>query len=120
MTTIPQGELKLIDTEEKAVALPGLLSLLNYFEEDNKKFTIEDGKNVYTNVLDATFDTFVSVLTKNGFPNIEIIVQVGWPTDGDLYANDETAEKFYRGFLKKLGTEESLDTIVFTKYYRVE
>lgn len=92
-----------------------------YFEEDNKNFTIKDGKNVYTNVFDATFDTFVSALRKNGFPNIEIIVQVGWPTDGDLYANDETAEKFYRGFLKKLfnkkGTPlypKQLDVFIFS------
>ncbi|KAM7513800.1 hypothetical protein LguiA_003383 [Lonicera macranthoides] len=75
-----------------------------YFKEANTNFTIKDGQNVYTNVFDATFDTFVSAIRRNGFPNMEIIAQVGWPTDGDIHASIPIAKTFYRGLLKKLSS----------------
>lgn len=80
-----------------------------YFEETkeaNTNFTIKDGQNVYKNVFDAVFDTFVSAIKRNGFPNMEIIAQVGWPTDGDIHASIPNAETFYRGLLKKLSSNK--------------
>ncbi|KAM7471812.1 hypothetical protein LguiA_009995 [Lonicera macranthoides] len=73
-----------------------------FFEED-KQFTIEDGNDTYTNVFDATFDTFVWAKRKYGYDSVPIVVgQIGWPTDGDIYANVSTATRFYQGFFKKI------------------
>ncbi|KAG9443893.1 hypothetical protein H6P81_015233 [Aristolochia fimbriata] len=64
---------------------------------------IVDGSITYTNVFDANYDTLVSALEKNGFPNAEVIIgEVGWPTDGDKNANLQYARRFNQGLLDKL------------------
>ncbi|KAL1827455.1 hypothetical protein ACET3Z_005867 [Daucus carota] len=77
------------------------------FFDNNSTFRIQDGPNVYTNVFDFVYDSFVSALRKYGFGNLRLIVtQVGWPTDGHVYANVSTAQRFYVGFLKKIANNE--------------
>lgn len=58
----------------------------------------------YTNVFDANFDTLVSALKAVGHGNMTIIVgEVGWPTEGDINANNGNAYRFYNGLFTKLG-----------------
>lgn len=62
---------------------------------------VKDGDRVYTNVFDANFDILVSALTKAGYSDMEIIVgEIGWPTDGDKFANIKNAQRFNQGLLK--------------------
>ncbi|KAH7666290.1 Glycoside hydrolase family 17 protein [Dioscorea alata] len=62
-----------------------------------------DGNIQYTNVFDANFDTLVSALNSIGFGDLPIIIgEVGWPTDGDINANANLAQRFYNGLLKRL------------------
>ncbi|GMI79239.1 ZERZAUST [Hibiscus trionum] len=57
----------------------------------------------YTNVFDANFDTLVSALRAIGYGDLTIIVgEVGWPTDGDKYANIANAQRFYSGLMPRL------------------
>ncbi|KAK8938991.1 Glucan endo-1,3-beta-glucosidase 8 [Platanthera zijinensis] len=86
---------------------------------DNKHFPVDfaffdgtgqpivDGGRRYTNVFDANFDTLVYALKKIGAGDMEIVVgEVGWPTEGADNANVASAERFYRGFLKKMAGNE--------------
>lgn len=77
------------------------------FFDNNSTFNVKDGANVYTNIFDFVYDSFVWALKKNGFGNMKIIVtQIGWPTDGHIYANASTAERFFNGLLKKMSKDE--------------
>ncbi|OMO55944.1 Glycoside hydrolase, family 17 [Corchorus capsularis] len=79
-----------------------------------KDFAFFDGghpitdKNIqYSNVFDANFDTLVYALKKAGVPDLKIIVgEVGWPTDGNVYATKDNAKKFYDGLFKKLASNK--------------
>ncbi|CAL9125417.1 unnamed protein product [Musa acuminata var. zebrina] len=65
------------------------------------KTRVSDGEAVYTNVLDASFDTLVWSLRKAGYPDMPIIIgEIGWPTDGDKNANVKMAKEFNRGLLR--------------------
>lgn len=56
---------------------------------------VTDGTLVYTNVFDASYDGLVRALTAGGYPNMSIIVgEIGWPTDGTVYANVTLAQRF--------------------------
>lgn len=56
---------------------------------------IVDGALTYTNVFDASYDTLIAALEKNGFGSVEVIIgEIGWPTDGDKEANVENARRF--------------------------
>ncbi|CAH9118786.1 unnamed protein product [Cuscuta europaea] len=64
---------------------------------------VVDGSTVYTNVLDANYDTLVWALEKNGYGSLPIIIgEVGWPTDGDQNANLEYARKFNQGLVDRI------------------
>ncbi|CAN4106790.1 unnamed protein product [Withania somnifera] len=77
-----------------------------YFDE-HENYTIKDGPNIYKNIFTFTYDTFVSALTKAGYPDTEIIVgQIGWPTDGYPNANPKNAERYHRGLLRYLKRKE--------------
>ncbi|KAK8956748.1 Glucan endo-1,3-beta-glucosidase 8 [Platanthera zijinensis] len=68
---------------------------------------IVDNGIKYTNVFDANFDTLVSSLTAAGVPDLPIIIgEVGWPTDGDINANAQNAERFYNGLLPRLARKQ--------------
>ncbi|CAM6017468.1 unnamed protein product [Sphagnum balticum] len=57
--------------------------------------SIVDGTHVYTNVFDASYDGLVTALTTAGFPSLPIIVgEIGWPTDGNPFANIQFAQSF--------------------------
>ncbi|KAM7262115.1 hypothetical protein ACFE04_021192 [Oxalis oulophora] len=64
---------------------------------------VVDNNITYTNAFDANFDTLVTTLTKNGFPDMPIMIgEIGWPTDGNQFANASLAKKFYNGLFEKL------------------
>lgn len=80
---------------------------LDYAFFEGRSAPVVDGNIQYTNVFDANFDTLVWSLKKAGVPDIKIVVgEVGWPTDGDQYANSKLAKRFYDGFLKKIAKKE--------------
>lgn len=75
----------------------------NFAFFDGGSAPVVDGSIQYTNVFDANFDTLVSALRGAGFPNMPIVVgEVGWPTDGDINAKTELAQRFYNGLLKRI------------------
>ncbi|XP_052182901.1 glucan endo-1,3-beta-glucosidase 5 [Diospyros lotus] len=64
---------------------------------------VVDGSVSYTNVFEANFDTLISALEKNGFPNLPVIVgEIGWPTDGDSNASKELARRFNQGLVDRI------------------
>ncbi|KAG1326829.1 glucan endo-1,3-beta-glucosidase 6 [Cocos nucifera] len=66
---------------------------------------VVDGSITYTNVFDANHDTLVWALQKNGYGNLSIIVgEIGWPTDGDMNANIQYAQRFNQGFMKRVAS----------------
>lgn len=63
----------------------------------------KDGKKLYDNSFDLSYDTLVTALSGAGFPQMDIIIdQIGWPTDGAVNANTSTAETFMKGLLNRL------------------
>ncbi|KAL7230414.1 hypothetical protein ACSBR2_008824 [Camellia fascicularis] len=68
---------------------------------------VKDKDHSYDNMFDANLDTLVWSLKKAGVPDLKIIVgEAGWPTDGNINANNKLARRFYNGFLKKLATDK--------------
>ncbi|XP_008781699.1 glucan endo-1,3-beta-glucosidase 6-like [Phoenix dactylifera] len=66
---------------------------------------VGDGSITYTNVFDANHDTLVWALQKSGFGNLSIIVgEIGWPTDGDMSANIQYAQRFNQGFMQRVSS----------------
>ncbi|PKA62542.1 Glucan endo-1,3-beta-glucosidase 6 [Apostasia shenzhenica] len=64
-----------------------------------------DGSTTYTNTLDANHDTLVWALKKNGFGNMPIIIgEIGWPSDGDMNANVQYAQKFNQGLVNHISS----------------
>ncbi|XP_072952763.1 glucan endo-1,3-beta-glucosidase 6 [Typha angustifolia] len=64
-----------------------------------------DGTASYTNMFDANHDTLIWALKKNGFGNLPVIVgEIGWPTDGDMNANLQYAQRFNQGFMTHIST----------------
>lgn len=79
--------------------------------------TVVDGAKIYSNVFEASYDTLVAALANAGFPNTPIIVgEIGWPTDGDVNANVQNAQRFMQGFLNQVmsnaGTPSRPDTSI--------
>ncbi|XP_047323046.1 glucan endo-1,3-beta-glucosidase 6-like [Impatiens glandulifera] len=65
---------------------------------------INDNGRIYQNVFDANLDTLFWALQKNGYETMSVIVgEVGWPTDGDGYANPNYAQKFNQGLISHIG-----------------
>ncbi|XP_009610855.2 glucan endo-1,3-beta-glucosidase 8-like [Nicotiana tomentosiformis] len=80
---------------------------LEYAFFNGSNIYIKDGDHLYTNVFDANFNTLAWSLKKVGFPDMKIIVgEVGWPTDGDRYANIENAKRFNQGLIQHALTGE--------------
>ncbi|CAI9099394.1 OLC1v1036208C1 [Oldenlandia corymbosa var. corymbosa] len=68
---------------------------------------LQDGDIAYTNVLDANLDTLVSALKAENYSNMTIIVgEIGWPTDGNEFANATLASRFYQGLMKHLASNK--------------
>ncbi|KAL2929283.1 Glucan endo-1 3-beta-glucosidase 8 [Bienertia sinuspersici] len=76
---------------------------IDYAFFEGSSTPIRDQGLTYTNVFDANFDTLVSALDKAGYPDMDIKVgEVGWPTDGDMYANVKNAMRFNQGLLQHI------------------
>ncbi|KAM3305773.1 glucan endo-1,3-beta-glucosidase 6-like [Capsicum chacoense] len=77
------------------------------FFDNKSKFKVVDGNNTYNNLFTFVYDTLVSALTKAGHGNMDIVIgQIGWPTDGYISANEENAERFYRGLFQYMARKE--------------
>lgn len=76
---------------------------VDYAFFDRHASPVPDGEYTYYNVFDASFDSLVVALTKAGYANMSIIVgEIGWPTDGDVNANLDYAERFNQGMINHL------------------
>ncbi|KAJ0965544.1 hypothetical protein J5N97_026682 [Dioscorea zingiberensis] len=66
---------------------------------------VVDGNVTYSNMFDANHDTLIWALQKNGFGNLPVIIgEIGWPTDGDMNANNQFAQRFNQGFMDHIST----------------
>ncbi|KAL3533382.1 hypothetical protein ACH5RR_006903 [Cinchona calisaya] len=80
---------------------------VDYAFFDGVSNPIVDNGIQYTNVFDANYDTLVSALKGMGYGNMTILVgEVGWPTEGDINANVNFANRFYRGLLPRLAANK--------------
>jgi hypothetical protein len=62
-----------------------------------------DGTHSYYNVFDASYDGLVSALRTAGYPDMLISVgEIGWPTDGNSYANLTLAQQFNQQLVNHL------------------
>ncbi|PPD78742.1 hypothetical protein GOBAR_DD24329 [Gossypium barbadense] len=85
---------------------PGFPEPYAFFDNDDSN-SMDDHGVKYRSVLDANIDTLVAALKVANFSDIPIIVgEVGWPTDGNIYATTKNAKKFYNGLLKRMATNE--------------
>lgn len=75
------------------------------FFEGSSSSPVVDGATTYENMFDANHDTLIWALKKNGFDNLPVIVgEIGWPTDGDVNANGQYAQRFNQGFVTHIST----------------
>ncbi|KAJ6814362.1 glucan endo-1,3-beta-glucosidase 6-like isoform X1 [Iris pallida] len=78
---------------------------VDYAFFDGTTTPVLDGSTTYNNMFDANHDTLLWALKKNGFGNLPIIIgEIGWPTDGDMNANIQYAQKFNQGLLTHIST----------------
>ncbi|XP_022773853.1 glucan endo-1,3-beta-glucosidase 8-like [Durio zibethinus] len=85
---------------------PGFPKEYAFFDHSNSSDFDDDGVK-YHNVFDANIDTLVAALKTAKTPDLPIIVgEVGWPTDGNVYATKQNAQRFYNGLLKKMASNE--------------
>ncbi|PKA50660.1 Glucan endo-1,3-beta-glucosidase 6 [Apostasia shenzhenica] len=78
---------------------------IDYAFFDGTASPVIDGSTTYTNMFDANHDTLIWALRKNGFGNLPVIVgEIGWPTDGDMNANLQYAQRFNQGFMTHIST----------------
>ncbi|CAK9233750.1 unnamed protein product [Sphagnum troendelagicum] len=72
---------------------------------DGSASPVHDGSIVYENSFDASYDSLVSALSAAGFPNMPIVIgEIGWPTDGNVYATIPNAQKFNQEFINHVQT----------------
>lgn len=77
-----------------------------FFDHDSS-VDFDAGGVKYTNVFDASIDTLVAALRSVKTPDLPIIVgEVGWPTDGNVYATKQNSQRYYTGLLKKIASGE--------------
>ncbi|CAL9148887.1 unnamed protein product [Musa hybrid cultivar] len=75
-------------------------------------FPVDYGTTNYTNMFDANHDTLIWALKKNGYGDLPIIVgEIGWPTDGDMNANTQYAQRFNQGFMNHILINEDEKSI---------
>ncbi|RWW04685.1 hypothetical protein BHE74_00021667 [Ensete ventricosum] len=78
---------------------------VDYAFFEGSSSAVVDGSVTYSNMFDANHDTLVWAMKKNGFPSLPIIVgEIGWPTDGDMNANVQYAQKFNQGFMNHISS----------------
>ncbi|XWS33237.1 hypothetical protein CRYUN_Cryun22dG0064100 [Craigia yunnanensis] len=85
---------------------PGFPKEYAFFDNNNSSDFDDDGVK-YHNVLHANIDTLVAALKTAKTPDLPIIVgEVGWPTDGNVYATKQNAQRFYNGLLQKMASND--------------
>nr|GMC81888.1 glucan endo-1,3-beta-glucosidase 8-like [Ipomoea batatas] len=68
---------------------------------------LKDNGKTYTNVFDANYDTAVAALAREGHGKMTVTVgEIGWPTDGNEFANASFASRFYNGFTKHMASKK--------------
>ncbi|KAG6532843.1 hypothetical protein ZIOFF_006697 [Zingiber officinale] len=76
---------------------------IDYAFFDGNSSPVVDGTISYTNMFDANHDTLIWALKKNGYGNLPVVVgEIGWPTDGDMNANPQNAQRFNQGFMNHI------------------
>ncbi|XP_074564639.1 glucan endo-1,3-beta-glucosidase 6-like [Curcuma longa] len=76
---------------------------MDYAFFDGNSTPVVDGTTSYTNMFDANHDTLIWALQKNGYGNLPVVVgEIGWPTDGDMNANPQNAQRFNQGFMNHI------------------
>jgi hypothetical protein len=72
--------------------------------DKKSKIVITDENGLrYTNLFDVIHDSFIWALEKVGYGDMRVVVgQVGWPTDGYVSANVETAERYWKVLLPQV------------------
>lgn len=76
---------------------------LDYAFFDGTTHPVVDNGVTYTNAIDASYDGLVSALKAAGYPNMSIIFgEIGWPTDGTLYATADLAHTFNNELINHL------------------
>lgn len=74
---------------------------------DGTTHPLSDGGITYYNALDASFDMTVVALESIGFTGLQVVIgEIGWPTDGALYANVSNAQKFTQGLVKHIMSKQ--------------
>ncbi|CAL9768085.1 unnamed protein product [Musa acuminata subsp. burmannicoides] len=85
---------------------------VDYAFFEGKSVPVIDGTTNYTNMFDANHDTLIWALKKNGYGDLPIIVgEIGWPTDGDMNANTQYAQRFNQGFMNHILINEDEKSI---------
>ncbi|CAL9039380.1 unnamed protein product [Musa banksii] len=88
---------------------------VDYAFFEGKSVPVIDGTTNYTNMFDANHDTLIWALKKNGYRDLPIIVgEIGWPTDGDMNANTQYAQRFNQGFMNHILINEDEKSILFS------
>nr|GMC81889.1 glucan endo-1,3-beta-glucosidase 8-like [Ipomoea batatas] len=78
-----------------------------FFDGAKKPLYDSNNKKTYTNVFDANYDTAVAALARENHGKVKVMVgEIGWPTDGDSFANATMAAKFYNGFIKHVASKK--------------
>lgn len=91
---------------------------MEYAFFDQTSRPIIDGVYWYYNVFDASYDSLVAALGAVGpYETMSIIVgEIGWPTDGNVNANINYAQRFNQGFLNhvtsKVGTPRRPNSVI--------
>lgn len=76
---------------------------LEYAFFDANATPLNDGGALYYNLFDASFDTLLWALRKNGDENIRVMVgEIGWPSDGDRNGILLYAQRFNQGFISRV------------------
>ncbi|XP_050206993.1 glucan endo-1,3-beta-glucosidase-like [Mercurialis annua] len=95
---------------------------INYALFKSKDHPMRDGDLTYTGLFDASIDSFVYAMEKEGFPGVKVVVsETGWPTAGGEGASVENAliynEEMVRKVVRDVGTpkrpKEMLETYLF-------
>ncbi|KAL2903282.1 hypothetical protein RDABS01_001992 [Bienertia sinuspersici] len=74
---------------------------LDYALFENQGVMLDNGL-FYDNLFDATLDSFVAAMEREGFRGVRVVVsETGWPTDGGEAASPENARVYNGNVVKR-------------------